>query len=130
MSLSEARGKILHYPVTLQEVAGGKVTLQNVTEHTSWTWVVPRTGNWVVTVSAANSKGSSLPTRINVTDLLGPGKYQLSFNIAYGELCLISSLPQAQPRAWHELHRNLGFGARSLQRLFCTYPMSGLGQVN
>ncbi|XP_032282382.1 interleukin-12 receptor subunit beta-2 isoform X3 [Phoca vitulina] len=71
MSISEARGKILHYHVTLQEVAGGKVTLQNITEHTSWTWVVPRTGNWVVTVSAANSKGSSLPTRINITDLCG-----------------------------------------------------------
>ncbi|XP_027459886.2 interleukin-12 receptor subunit beta-2 isoform X1 [Zalophus californianus] len=71
MSISEARGKILHYHVTLQEVAGGKVTLQNITEHTSWTWVIPRTGNWVVTVSAANSKGSSLPTRINITDLCG-----------------------------------------------------------
>ncbi|XP_021535654.1 interleukin-12 receptor subunit beta-2 isoform X3 [Neomonachus schauinslandi] len=71
MSISETRGKILHYRVTLQEVAGGKVTLQNITEHTSWTWVVPRTGNWVVTVSAANSKGSSLPTRINITDLCG-----------------------------------------------------------
>ncbi|XP_004415240.1 PREDICTED: interleukin-12 receptor subunit beta-2 isoform X3 [Odobenus rosmarus divergens] len=71
MTISEARGKILHYHVTLQEVARGKVTLQNITEHTFWTWVVPRTGNWVVTVSAANSKGSSLPSRINITDLCG-----------------------------------------------------------
>uniref|UniRef100_A0A8C6D013 Interleukin-12 receptor subunit beta-2 n=1 Tax=Moschus moschiferus TaxID=68415 RepID=A0A8C6D013_MOSMO len=71
LSLLEARGKILHYQVTLQEVAGGKITLQNITEHTSWTWVIPRTGNWAVAVSAANSKGSSLPTRINITDLCG-----------------------------------------------------------
>uniref|UniRef100_A0A8C9JDZ2 Interleukin-12 receptor subunit beta-2 n=1 Tax=Panthera tigris altaica TaxID=74533 RepID=A0A8C9JDZ2_PANTA len=69
MSVSEARGKILHYLVTLQEVAGGKVTMQNITEHTSWTWIIPRTGKWAATVSAANSKGSSLPTRINITDL-------------------------------------------------------------
>ncbi|XP_047584651.1 interleukin-12 receptor subunit beta-2 isoform X2 [Lutra lutra] len=73
MTVSEAQGKILHYRVTLQEVAGGIVTLQNITEHTSWTWVIPRTGYWVVTVSAANSKGSSLPTRINITDLCGTG---------------------------------------------------------
>uniref|UniRef100_A0A8C7B8B4 Interleukin-12 receptor subunit beta-2 n=1 Tax=Neovison vison TaxID=452646 RepID=A0A8C7B8B4_NEOVI len=73
MTVSEARGKILHYRVTLQEVAGGKVTLQNITEHNSWTWVIPRTGNWAVTVSAANSKGSSLPTHINITDLCGTG---------------------------------------------------------
>ncbi|XP_055441500.1 interleukin-12 receptor subunit beta-2 isoform X2 [Bubalus kerabau] len=71
LSLSEARGKILHYQVTLQKVAGGEITLQNITEHTSWTWVIPRTGNWAVAVSAANSKGSSLPTRINITDLCG-----------------------------------------------------------
>uniref|UniRef100_A0ABI7Z876 Fibronectin type-III domain-containing protein n=1 Tax=Felis catus TaxID=9685 RepID=A0ABI7Z876_FELCA len=69
MSVSEARGKILHYLVTLQEVAGGKVRMQNITEHTSWTWIIPRTGNWAATVSAANSKGSSPPTRINITDL-------------------------------------------------------------
>ncbi|MXQ82154.1 hypothetical protein E5288_WYG008009 [Bos mutus] len=71
LSLSEARGKILHYQVTLQKVAGGEITLQNITEHTSWTWVIPRTGNWAAAVSAANSKGSSLPTRINITDLCG-----------------------------------------------------------
>ncbi|XP_068822061.1 interleukin-12 receptor subunit beta-2 isoform X2 [Capricornis sumatraensis] len=71
LSLSEARGKILHYQVTLQEVAGGEITLQNVTEDTSWTWVIPRTGTWAVAVSAANSKGSSLPTRITITDLCG-----------------------------------------------------------
>ncbi|XP_072830329.1 interleukin-12 receptor subunit beta-2 isoform X2 [Vicugna pacos] len=73
LSLSAARGKILHYQVTLQEVAEGKVTLQNITRHTSWTWVIPRTGNWTVAVSAANSKGSSLPSRINITDLCGAG---------------------------------------------------------
>ncbi|XP_030183916.1 interleukin-12 receptor subunit beta-2 isoform X2 [Lynx canadensis] len=73
MSVSEARGKILHYLVTLQEVAGGKVTMQNITEHTSWTWIIPRTGNWAATVSAANSKGSSPPTRINITDLCEAG---------------------------------------------------------
>nr|KAF6505565.1 interleukin 12 receptor subunit beta 2 [Rousettus aegyptiacus] len=69
LSVLEARGKILHYQVTLLEVAGGKTTLQNITEHTSWTWVIPRTERWAVAVSAANSKGSSLPTRINITDL-------------------------------------------------------------
>uniref|UniRef100_A0A8C8XE85 Interleukin-12 receptor subunit beta-2 n=1 Tax=Panthera leo TaxID=9689 RepID=A0A8C8XE85_PANLE len=73
MSVSEARGKILHYLVTLQEVAGGKVTMQNITEHTSWTWIIPRTGKWAATVSAANSKGSSPPTRINITDLCEAG---------------------------------------------------------
>ncbi|XP_064349546.1 interleukin-12 receptor subunit beta-2 isoform X2 [Camelus dromedarius] len=73
LSLSAARGKILHYQVTLQEVAEGKVTLQNITRHTSWTWVIPRSGNWTVAVSAANSKGSSLPSRINITDLCGAG---------------------------------------------------------
>uniref|UniRef100_A0ABI7Z8P9 Fibronectin type-III domain-containing protein n=1 Tax=Felis catus TaxID=9685 RepID=A0ABI7Z8P9_FELCA len=73
MSVSEARGKILHYLVTLQEVAGGKVRMQNITEHTSWTWIIPRTGNWAATVSAANSKGSSPPTRINITDLCEAG---------------------------------------------------------
>ncbi|KAM9685218.1 interleukin-12 receptor subunit beta-2 isoform 2-T8 [Trichechus inunguis] len=73
LSVSEARGKILHYQVALQEVAGGKVPLQNITEHTSWTWVIPRTGSWTATVSAANSKGSSLPARINITDLCGAG---------------------------------------------------------
>uniref|UniRef100_A0A671E5A9 Interleukin-12 receptor subunit beta-2 n=1 Tax=Rhinolophus ferrumequinum TaxID=59479 RepID=A0A671E5A9_RHIFE len=69
LSLSEARGKILHYQVTLLEVAGGKATLQNITEYTSWTWVIPRTKKWAVAVSAVNSKGSSWPTRINITDL-------------------------------------------------------------
>ncbi|XP_073935899.1 interleukin-12 receptor subunit beta-2 isoform X2 [Castor canadensis] len=69
LSVSEARGKILHYRVTLQEVTRRKTTLQNITGHTSWTWVVPRTGTWTVAVSAVNSKGSSLPTCINVTDL-------------------------------------------------------------
>ncbi|XP_062962303.1 interleukin-12 receptor subunit beta-2 isoform X2 [Cynocephalus volans] len=73
LSISEARGKILHYRVTLQEVTGKNTTLQDITGHTSWTWVIPRTGNWAVAVSATNSKGSSLPTRINITDLCGAG---------------------------------------------------------
>ncbi|XP_058396301.1 interleukin-12 receptor subunit beta-2 [Diceros bicornis minor] len=73
LSVSEARGKILHYRVTLQEVEGATATLQNITEHTSWTWVIPRTGNWAVAVSAANSKGSSLPTHVNISDLCGAG---------------------------------------------------------
>ncbi|XP_036898698.1 interleukin-12 receptor subunit beta-2 isoform X2 [Sturnira hondurensis] len=73
LTISEARGKILHYQVTLLDMAGEKATLQNTTEHTSWTWVIPRTENWTVAVSAANSKGSSLPTRINITDLCGSG---------------------------------------------------------
>uniref|UniRef100_A0A8C8YQI5 Interleukin-12 receptor subunit beta-2 n=1 Tax=Prolemur simus TaxID=1328070 RepID=A0A8C8YQI5_PROSS len=73
LSVSEARGRILHYRVTLQEVTGGKAPFQNITGHTSWTWVVPRTGNWAVAVSAANSKGSSPPTRINITNLCGAG---------------------------------------------------------
>lgn len=72
LSASEARGKI-QYQVTLHEVAGGKTTLQNNTEHTSWTFIIPRTGTWAVTVSAANSKGSTLPTRVNIMDLCGTG---------------------------------------------------------
>ncbi|XP_023365636.1 interleukin-12 receptor subunit beta-2 [Otolemur garnettii] len=71
LSISEARGKILYYRVTLQEVTGWRAPLQNVTGHTSWTWVIPTTGNWAAAVSAANSKGSSPPTRINVGNLCG-----------------------------------------------------------
>ncbi|XP_076718430.2 interleukin-12 receptor subunit beta-2 isoform X4 [Callospermophilus lateralis] len=73
LSVSETRGKILHYQVTLQEVTGKKITLQNITRHNFWTWVIPRNGIWTVAVSAVNSKGSSLPTRINITDLCGSG---------------------------------------------------------
>ncbi|XP_008052619.1 interleukin-12 receptor subunit beta-2 [Carlito syrichta] len=73
LSVSEARGKILHYRVTLQELTGGKATFQNITEHTSWTWILPRTGSWAVAVSAANSKGSSLPTRVNTEGLCRAG---------------------------------------------------------
>lgn len=69
---SEARGKILHYQVTLQEVTK-KTTLQNTTRHTSWTRVIPRTGAWTASVSAANSKGASAPTHINIVDLCGTG---------------------------------------------------------
>uniref|UniRef100_A0A9L0IT48 Interleukin-12 receptor subunit beta-2 n=1 Tax=Equus asinus TaxID=9793 RepID=A0A9L0IT48_EQUAS len=74
LSVSEARGKILHYRVTLQEVAGEEATLQNITEHTSWTWVVSGTGTWTAAVSAENSKGSSPPTHINISDLCGAGR--------------------------------------------------------
>ncbi|KAK7802879.1 hypothetical protein U0070_011053, partial [Myodes glareolus] len=72
LSSSEARGEILQYQVTLQEVTR-KITLQNITAHTSWTEVIPRTGAWTASVSAVNSKGSSAPTRINIVDLCGTG---------------------------------------------------------
>ncbi|XP_007957535.1 interleukin-12 receptor subunit beta-2 [Orycteropus afer afer] len=72
LSIAEARGKILHYKVTLQEVAGGKTRLKNISAHSSsCAWIIPRTGSWAVTVSAANSKGSSQPTHINIMDLCG-----------------------------------------------------------
>ncbi|CAO2605197.1 Interleukin-12 receptor subunit beta-2 [Lemmus lemmus] len=72
LSASEARGEILQYQVTLQEVTR-KITLQNITTHTSWTGVIPRNGAWTASVSAATSKGSSAPTRINIVDLCGTG---------------------------------------------------------
>ena len=78
--------------MTLQEVAEGNATLQNITEGNSWTWTIPRTGIWAAAVSAANSKGSSLPTRINIADLCGAGKYHLTFNTACGKLYLINLL--------------------------------------
>ncbi|XP_060061081.1 interleukin-12 receptor subunit beta-2 [Erinaceus europaeus] len=71
LSASEARGKILHYQVTLQEMTEKNGIQQSTIEDTSWTCVIPRTGKWAVTVSAVNSKGSSLPTRVNITDLCG-----------------------------------------------------------
>ncbi|XP_029084386.1 interleukin-12 receptor subunit beta-2 isoform X4 [Monodon monoceros] len=115
LSLSEAKGKILHYQVTLQEVAGGKATLQNITEHTSWTWVIPRTGNWAVSVSAANSKGSSLPTHINITDLCGAGllaPQQVSANSEGVDNLMVTWTPPGKAAAavqeyvveWRELH--------------------------
>ncbi|XP_059780291.1 interleukin-12 receptor subunit beta-2 isoform X2 [Balaenoptera ricei] len=115
LSLSEAKGKILHYRVTLQEVAGGKATLQNITEHTSWTWVIPRTGNWAVSVSAANSKGSSLPTHINITDLCGAGllaPQQVSANSEGVDHLVVTWTPPGKAAAavqeyvveWRELH--------------------------
>ncbi|XP_048207502.1 interleukin-12 receptor subunit beta-2 isoform X1 [Perognathus longimembris pacificus] len=73
LSMSEARGQMLCYRITLQEVTGKKITLQNITSHTSWTWVIPRNGTWTVAVSAVNSRGSSLPTRIEITDLCSTG---------------------------------------------------------
>ncbi|KAM6168314.1 interleukin-12 receptor subunit beta-2 [Erethizon dorsatum] len=73
LSLAEARGKILHYRVALQEVTGRTATLQNVTQGTSWTWVIPSTGTWTAAVSAVNSKGSSPPARVAIADLCGTG---------------------------------------------------------
>ncbi|XP_054430439.1 interleukin-12 receptor subunit beta-2 isoform X2 [Pteronotus mesoamericanus] len=115
LSVSEARGKILHYQVTLLEAAGEKATLQNITEHTSWTWVIPRTKNWAVAVSAANSKGSSLPTRINITDLCGaallaPG--QVSANSEGTDTIMVAWEPPEKAASavheyvvqWRELH--------------------------
>ncbi|XP_032508537.1 interleukin-12 receptor subunit beta-2 isoform X1 [Phocoena sinus] len=115
LSLSEAKGKILHYQVTLQEVAGGKATLQNITERTSWTWVIPRTGNWAVSVSAANSKGSSLPTHINITDLCGAGllaPQQVSANSEGVDNLMVTWTPPGKAATavqeyvveWRELH--------------------------
>ncbi|KAL1777859.1 interleukin-12 receptor subunit beta-2 isoform X1 [Sigmodon hispidus] len=72
LSPSEARGKILHYEVTLQDITR-KITLQNITRNTFWTWVIPRTGTWAASLSATNSKGTSAPTRINIVDLCGTG---------------------------------------------------------
>ncbi|XP_021504669.1 interleukin-12 receptor subunit beta-2 isoform X1 [Meriones unguiculatus] len=79
LSPSEARGKIT-YQVTLQEVTN-KTILQNTTEDTSWTVVIPRTGAWTASVSATNSKGTSSPAHISVVDLCGAGllaPYQIS----------------------------------------------------
>nr|KAF6378432.1 interleukin 12 receptor subunit beta 2 [Myotis myotis] len=119
LSVSEARGKILHYQVTLLEVAGEKATLQNITEHTSWTWVIPRTENWAVAVSAANSKGSSLPTRINITDLCGTGLLapgQVSANSEGMDSIMVIWEPPGEAASavqeyvveWRELHPGRG----------------------
>ncbi|XP_054547777.1 interleukin-12 receptor subunit beta-2 isoform X2 [Talpa occidentalis] len=114
LNVSEARGKI-HYWVSLHEVTGGKTTLQNITENTSWTWIIPRTGNWTVTVSAANSKGSSLPTRINITDLCGAellAPHQVSASPEGLDNIMVSWEPPAKTAPavqeyvveWRELH--------------------------
>ncbi|XP_063553862.1 interleukin-12 receptor subunit beta-2 isoform X2 [Gorilla gorilla gorilla] len=115
LSVSEARGKILHYQVTLQELTGGKAMTQNITGHTSWTTVIPRTGNWAVAVSAANSKGSSLPTRINIMNLCEAGLLaprQVSANSEGMDNILVTwQSPRKDPSAvqqyvveWRELH--------------------------
>uniref|UniRef100_A0A2K5EDL2 Interleukin-12 receptor subunit beta-2 n=1 Tax=Aotus nancymaae TaxID=37293 RepID=A0A2K5EDL2_AOTNA len=115
LSISEARGKILHYEVTLQELTGGKAVTQNITGHTSWSTVIPRTGSWTVAVSAANSKGSSLPTRINITNLCGAGLLaprQVSANSEGKDgIRVIWQPPRKAPSAvqeyvveWRELH--------------------------
>uniref|UniRef100_A0A2K5PJU8 Interleukin-12 receptor subunit beta-2 n=1 Tax=Cebus imitator TaxID=2715852 RepID=A0A2K5PJU8_CEBIM len=115
LSISEARGKIHHYEVTLQELTGGKAVTQNITGHTSWSTVIPRTGSWTVAVSAANSKGSSLPTRINITNLCGAGllaPHQVSANSeGKDSIRVIWQPPRKAPSAvqeyvveWRELH--------------------------
>ncbi|XP_003260212.2 interleukin-12 receptor subunit beta-2 isoform X2 [Nomascus leucogenys] len=115
LSVSEARGKILHYQVTLQELTGGKAMTQNITGHTSWTTVIPRTGNWAVAVSAANSKGTSLPTRINIMNLCEAGLLaprQVSANSEGMDNILVTWQPPSKdPSAvqeyvveWRELH--------------------------
>ncbi|XP_032011544.1 interleukin-12 receptor subunit beta-2 isoform X2 [Hylobates moloch] len=115
LSVSEARGKILHYQVTLQELTGGKAMTQNITGHTSWTTVIPRTGNWAVAVSAANSKGTSLPTRINIMNLCEAGLLaprQVSANLEGMDNILVTWQPPSKdPSAvqeyvveWRELH--------------------------
>uniref|UniRef100_A0A8D1WTT4 Interleukin-12 receptor subunit beta-2 n=1 Tax=Sus scrofa TaxID=9823 RepID=A0A8D1WTT4_PIG len=115
LSLSEARGKILHYQVTLQEVAEGNATLQNITERNSWTWTIPRTGIWAAAVSAANSKGSSLATRINIADLCGAGllaPQQVSANPEGSDNLLVkwtspgegATAVQEYVVEWRELH--------------------------
>ncbi|XP_036303780.1 interleukin-12 receptor subunit beta-2 [Pipistrellus kuhlii] len=119
LSVSEARGKILHYQVTLLEVAGEKATLQNITEHTFWTWVIPRTANWTVAVSAANSKGSSLPTRVNIADLCGAGLLapgQVSANSEGMDSIMVTWEPPGEAASavqeyvveWRELHPGPG----------------------
>ncbi|XP_063481316.1 interleukin-12 receptor subunit beta-2 isoform X4 [Symphalangus syndactylus] len=115
LSVSEARGKILHYQVTLQELTGGKAMTQNITGHTSWTTVIPRTGNWAVAVSAANSKGTSLPTRVNIMNLCEAGLLaprQVSANSEGMDNILVTWQPPSKdPFAvqeyvveWRELH--------------------------
>uniref|UniRef100_A0A2K5KYY4 Interleukin 12 receptor subunit beta 2 n=1 Tax=Cercocebus atys TaxID=9531 RepID=A0A2K5KYY4_CERAT len=115
LSVSEARGKILHYQVTLQELTGGKVMTQNITGHTSWTTVISRTGNWAVAVSAANSKGSSLPTRINIMNLCEAGllaPHQVSANSESMDSILVTWQPPRKDLSavqeyvveWRQLH--------------------------
>ncbi|XP_027729919.1 interleukin-12 receptor subunit beta-2 [Vombatus ursinus] len=66
MSMSEARGIILGYQVTIQEVPGDSLavphTLENLTSHTHFAVVLPQ-NDYVVAVSAVNSEGSSSPSR-------------------------------------------------------------------
>ncbi|EHB12313.1 Interleukin-12 receptor beta-2 chain [Heterocephalus glaber] len=71
LSLAEARGRILHYQVALQEVSGRAAMLWNVTRGTSWTGVLPSTGTWTTAVSATNSKGSSRPAQVTIGNPCG-----------------------------------------------------------
>lgn len=112
LSSSEARGEILQYQVTLQEVTR-KITLQNITTHTSWTGVIPRTGAWTASVSAASSKGSSAPTRINIVDLCGTGRYLVSLTMPVGSSLphLFSPAGAGQSVVWAA--KSLDFGVNS-----------------
>ncbi|XP_072505873.1 interleukin-12 receptor subunit beta-2 isoform X2 [Notamacropus eugenii] len=65
MSVSEAKGNILRYQVTVQEGTGNSSamppTLETFTKHTYLAVVVPQK-DYAVAVSAVNSEGSSPPT--------------------------------------------------------------------
>ncbi|XP_068948913.1 interleukin-12 receptor subunit beta-2-like [Petaurus breviceps papuanus] len=67
MSVSEARGNILGYQVTVREGTGDSSavspTLKDFTEHTHFAVVVPQK-DYAVAVSAVNSEGSTSPTWI------------------------------------------------------------------
>uniref|UniRef100_A0A8C3LNC7 Fibronectin type-III domain-containing protein n=1 Tax=Chrysolophus pictus TaxID=9089 RepID=A0A8C3LNC7_CHRPC len=74
---SEARGKILHYTVTLEALSHGepKAIETNVTTQTSYTRVTPKM-DYKITVTADNSRGSSPPasilTNLSIQDLPSP----------------------------------------------------------
>nr|XP_020848793.1 interleukin-12 receptor subunit beta-2 isoform X2 [Phascolarctos cinereus] len=65
MSVSEARGNILRYQVTIREVTRNSSdvphTLENFTSHTHFAVVLPQK-DYAVAVSAVNSEGSSSPS--------------------------------------------------------------------
>lgn len=109
LSPSEARGEILCYQVTLQEVTG-EMTLENSTNHTSWTGVIPGTGAWTASLSATNSKGTSAPTRINIVDLCSTGKYPVTLTLPVGNCLphLFSLAGAGQSLLW--VAKSLDFG--------------------
>lgn len=104
LDAAEARGKILHYRVALQEVTGA-AKLHNFTRGTSWTWVIPSTGTWAVAVSAVNSKGSSQPTRMAIEDLCGTGSLaprELSVRTQAGDDIVVSWQPPEHGPTVHQ----------------------------